>query len=739
MSKYWIASLPLPASSTLLTQVLTPDPRTPSVAVFRNQVLQATPSLQRRARLLAADAHFSYVSPFPIPFPYEIEPPGPDDPEPDDKGGYIERWLRDREAVHEQPPRDPASVLRKYTPKIRDEPRELIGLSETGLRDCVPHLNVGDAFALLGTPAFTDPDEPGPTSEMAPSNIEDAKGARQELIDVLSGHAVLMSADSNADANGAPANAPAFAPWSLRYSGHQFGTWAGQLGDGRATSILVTPHPSDPDLTYELQLKGAGRTPFSRSADGLAVLRSSIREYLCSEAMHAIGIPTTRSLALISLPGLPVARERMETACVLTRLAPSFLRIGSFEALSPPAHQFVFGGGQQPAHLSALRTLSAYVADHVLRLGLPEGAAVGQALLLEAARRNARMAAGWQAYGFMHGVINTDNVSIMGLTIDYGPYAFMDVFDPFHICNHTDEEGRYAYRYQPNMIIYALRALLNALAPLIGAEAELGGRAVSADWPAGADTAQLDAWRARGVVEAKDALEKEAQATMAEEYGRLMRRRLALRRHDPTDETTLVKPLLDLMAAHKLDFPGTFRTLATGFTPSMLSGGPTKTNGSSDPTPGSSEADAPLQRLLARLLANAPDAERLDHAQASADWIAWLDAYARRVANEASEWSSDGTTTDVERTGAARAANPRFVLRQWVLEEVIAAVEKDAMRGRRMLAKVLHMACNPFEPWGAEDAAPDEEAELSVEEREERRYCGLGEKKMLGFQCSCSS
>ena len=188
----------------------------------------------------------------------------------------------------------------------------------------------------------------------------------------------------------------------------------------------MTPHPSDPELTYELQLKGAGRTPFSRRADGLAVVRSSVREYLCAEgeqphslsivilsqrddpAVNALGIPTTRSLSIISLPSVPVIRERRESACIVTRVAPSFLRIGSFEALNPPVEMFLLGGGQQPADLEALRVLGKWVVDQVLRIEIPEGSAWGRELILECTRRNARMVAGWQAYGFMHGVINTD-------------------------------------------------------------------------------------------------------------------------------------------------------------------------------------------------------------------------------------------------------------------------------------------------------------------------------------------
>ncbi|TFK72950.1 UPF0061-domain-containing protein [Pluteus cervinus] len=713
--KHSLSDLPLPPPATWLTRNLTPDPSTPSVAEFRNKVLTNTPSLQRRARLLSAESHFSYVTPMPMPFPYDIDPPSPSD-EVQNKGEYIEKWLAQREAIHNEK-LSQTSPLRKYFPRNRDQARELIGLSETGLRDCLPHLDVGDAFSLIGAPTLANSfSEEG---DGAPSDSEGEVAARRDLVDVLSGYAVLMNNESESTS---------FAPWSLRYSGHQFGSWAGQLGDGRAISVLVTPHPSNPDLTYELQLKGAGRTPFSRSADGLAVLRSSIREYLCSEAMQALGIPTTRSLSLISLPALQVQREKAETACIFTRVAPSFLRIGCFEAFNGPTEMFFFGGGQQKPNWDGLRVLGEYVSKHVLKLNLGEGEAWGTKLVLEVSRRNAKMVAGWQAYGFMHGVINTDNVSLLGLTIDYGPYAFMDVFDSFHICNHTDEGGRYAYKYQPNMIIYALRALLNALAPLIGAEHEFGDRAVPAGWANDISKEKIDEWRRKGL-ELRPELERVAQQETADEYGRLLRKRLALRRVEPTDETRLFKPLLDIMETHKLDFHGTFRTLST-FKPSLL-----EHQGQPNGKAATKGVPPDLESFITTLLAFTPQKQTMQYDQATTEWLQWLDKYAERIESEKDLW---GTDRDAERTAAAKSANPRFVLRQWLLEEVIHKVERDADSGKRVLAKVMHMACNPFEPWGAEGDAR-EESDFTPEEKEERRYCGMGDTKMLGFQCSCSS
>ena len=264
------------------------------------------------------------------------------------------------------------------------------------------------------------------------------------------------------------------------YSGHQFGTWAGQLGDGRA---LLLGEMATPLGALEFQLKGSGLTPFSRMGDGRAVLRSSIREFLCSEAMHGLGIPTTRALALVGSP-LPVRRETLETAAVVTRVAPSFLRFGHFEHF---AHT-----KPDPA---ALKTL----ADAVIARFYPEAAGASQpyAALLEAVtRRTATLLAQWQAVGFCHGVMNTDNMSILGLTIDYGPFGFLDAFEPNHICNHSDHQGRYAWARQPNVALWNLHALAQALLPLMGDDTDTALAALQA-YHTAYPQAMLNAWRAK--------------------------------------------------------------------------------------------------------------------------------------------------------------------------------------------------------------------------------------------------
>jgi uncharacterized protein YdiU (UPF0061 family) len=245
-------------------------------------------------------------------------------------------------------------------------------------------------------------------------------------------------------------------PLASVYSGHQFGVWAGQLGDGRA--ILLGETEDEGRGGLEVQLKGAGRTPYSRMGDGRAVLRSSIREFLCSEAMHGLGIPTTRALCVTGSDAR-VRREELETAAVVTRVAPSFIRFGHFEHFAANQHE------------DALRKLADYVIDRYYPACRTTGRFNGNAYaaFLEAvSERTAALLAQWQAVGFCHGVMNTDNMSILGLTIDYGPFQFLDGFDPRHICNHSDTSGRYAFNQQPNVAYWNLFCLAQALLPLIG-------------------------------------------------------------------------------------------------------------------------------------------------------------------------------------------------------------------------------------------------------------------------------
>jgi len=269
--------------------------------------------------------------------------------------------------------------------------------------------------------------------------LEPAEFATREFIETFTGNRTPESA----------------VPVAAVYSGHQFGVWAGQLGDGRAILLGDVPDCSGSGHDWlELQLKGSGLTPYSRMGDGRAVLRSSIREFLCSEAMHGLGIASSRALCVTGSDQY-VMRERPETAAVVTRIAPTFVRFGSFE------HWYYNG------KLEELRILADYVIDRFTP-ALRAADNPYQALLQEATRRTAHLMAAWQSVGFMHGVMNTDNMSILGLTLDYGPFGFMEGFDPQHICNHTDSQGRYSYRMQPQMGEWNCYALGQALLPLIG-------------------------------------------------------------------------------------------------------------------------------------------------------------------------------------------------------------------------------------------------------------------------------
>ncbi|MCX6073460.1 MAG: YdiU family protein [Campylobacterales bacterium] len=238
-------------------------------------------------------------------------------------------------------------------------------------------------------------------------------------------------------------------PYAMCYAGHQFGYYVPRLGDGRAINLGEING-------WNLQLKGSGQTLYSRQGDGRAVLRSSIREYLISEAMHALGIPTSRALALISSDE-KVARERWEKGAIVLRLAPSWIRFGSFE--------YFFHTNQH----DKLQKLADFCITQSYPQFLDQEECYGK-MFGEIVKRTAEMIAHWQSVGFNHGVMNTDNMSAIGITIDYGPYAFLDTFESGYICNHTDHEGRYSFDNQPRIGHWNLSQLGRALSPLITQE-----------------------------------------------------------------------------------------------------------------------------------------------------------------------------------------------------------------------------------------------------------------------------
>lgn len=394
-------------------------------------------------------------------------------------------------------------------------------------------------------------------------------------------------------------------PLAAVYSGHQFGVWAGQLGDGRAILLgdVVSKHQN---TRLELQLKGAGETPYSRMGDGRAVLRSSIREYLCSEAMAALGIPTSRALCVIGSEQR-VMRETLETTAVVTRIAPSFVRIGSFE------HWYYNN------QYDALKTL----ADHVISQFYPELMGVAnpyQALLTEVTRRTAHLIAQWQAVGFMHGVMNTDNMSILGLTLDYGPFGFMEAYDPHHICNHSDQQGRYAYHKQPQIGHWNCFALGQALLPLIGSTeaTEDALTCYSVQYHA-----KLDA---------------------------LLHAKLGLVTTQ-TDDTQLLDTMFTLMQDNHVDFTLFFRCL-----------GSLRVNDSSN--------DTALRNMF------------IDHT----GFDTWVAQYRKRLKIENSQ--------DQSRTLAMHACNPKYVLRNYLVQT---AIEKAQNKDYSEVHQLLRILEKPFD------------------------------------------
>ncbi|MDP4571410.1 YdiU family protein [Pseudomonas sp. LPH60] len=244
-------------------------------------------------------------------------------------------------------------------------------------------------------------------------------------------------------------------PRAMVYSGHQFGSYNPQLGDGRG--LLLGEVYNQAGEHWDLHLKGAGQTPYSRMGDGRAVLRSSIREFLASEALHALGIPSSRALCVIG-SDTPVWREKQERGAMVLRLAPSHVRFGHFE---------YFYYTKKPEQQKQL-------GEHVLALHFPECLEQPEpylAMFREIVERNAELIAKWQAYGFCHGVMNTDNMSILGITFDFGPFAFLDDFDAHFICNHSDDQGRYSFSNQVPVGQWNLSALAQALTPFISVEA----------------------------------------------------------------------------------------------------------------------------------------------------------------------------------------------------------------------------------------------------------------------------
>lgn len=304
------------------------------------------------------------------------------------------------------------------------------------------------------------------------------------------------------------------APLAMKYAGHQFGYYNPDLGDGRG--LLMGQFRSEAGQLLDLHLKGSGKTPYSRMGDGRAVLRSSIREFLASEALHHLGIPTTRALA-ITTSNEPVRRETKENATMLMRLSDSHIRFGSFE-------HFYY-----TEQFGKLTHLADYVIEHHFKEAR-DAENPYDALSILVAKKTATLIAKWQAFGFAHGVLNTDNMSITGHTFDYGPYGFMENYDPHYICNHSDDQGRYAFNRQPAIGHWNLQALAQALSPLLSDKAP---------------SKMLETY----------------QTTFLDHYHQLMSEKLGLSQLKPNDKS-IYQDLLDLMEGYQVDYSLFFRHLS---------------------------------------------------------------------------------------------------------------------------------------------------------------------------------
>jgi serine/tyrosine/threonine adenylyltransferase len=315
---------------------------------------------------------------------------------------------------------------------------------------------------------------------------------------------------------------PAATPIAQAYAGHQFGGFSPQLGDGRA--ILLGEVIGRDGQRRDLQLKGSGPTPFSRRGDGRAALGPVLREYIVAEAMYALGVPTTRALAAITT-GEHVLRERPLPGGVLTRVAASHIRVGTF--------QFFAARGDT----EAVRALADYVIDHHYADARGDGNPV-RALLAAVATRQAKLIAQWLCLGFVHGVMNTDNMAVSGETIDYGPCAFMDAFSPAQVYSSIDTQGRYAYGKQPDMGLWNLTRFAETLLPLLHEQEE-------------------------AVQIAEEALDAFSKAFTAAHTAGLLRKAGLPWRGSPVEaDIALVRDLLKLMAEQRADFTLTFRQLA---------------------------------------------------------------------------------------------------------------------------------------------------------------------------------
>ncbi|MBT8219965.1 MAG: YdiU family protein [Bacteroidia bacterium] len=413
-------------------------------------------------------------------------------------------------------------------------------------------------------------------------------------------------------------------PYAMCYGGHQFGQWAGQLGDGRAINLAEVVQN---DQRWALQIKGAGLTPYSRSADGLAVLRSSIREYLCSEAMHHLGVPTTRALSLV-LTGDEVLRDIMydgnsayEKGAIVCRVSPSFVRFGNFQMFAA-----------QRDHEN-LRKLADYTIQYFYpELGTPSKDAY-IAFFKAVVERTLAMIIHWQRVGFVHGVMNTDNMSILGLTIDYGPYGWLEDYDPNWTPNTTDRQTRrYRFGHQPQVALWNLAQLANALYPLVEEQEPF--------------VEILEGYK----------------TSYSGRYYDMMSAKLGIEFQDASD-IKLIQELVDTLQLTETDMTIFFRRLTDYSTATIYSD------------------DKVLDHIKEAFYA--PQELQGDVLES---WYSWIKKYLDRLKME--------KVSDEERRSNMNMINPKYVLRNYMAQ---LAIEKAEEGNYDLLSEIYQLLLNPYE------------------------------------------
>ena len=572
---------------------------------------------------------------------------------------------------HELGPRMVKSALYTYVRPEESEEPELLGVSRTAMKDI---------------------------------GLIDGQENTEEFKNTVAGNKIWWDSQSE----------EGIYPWAQCYGGYQFGSWAGQLGDGRAISLFESTNPST-QVRYEIQLKGAGTTPYSRFADGKAILRSSIREFFVSEALNGMHIPTTRALSLTLAPKSRVRRERLEPGAIVARFAQSWLRIGTFDIIRARGDR------------KLIRRLSDYVAEHVYpgweslparqedsskpainaAQSVPRDTIQGAGDLEEnrytrlyraIARNNALTVAKWQAYAFTNGVLNTDNTSLLGLSLDFGPFAFLDNFDPNYTPNHDDHALRYCYKNQPSIIWWNLVRLGESMGELIGAGSRVDDTEFIVEGVSEAFAPDLIK-RAETLIQNGG---EEYKAVFLAEYKRLMGVRLGLLSQEESDFEQLFSELLDTLEALELDFNHFFRRLSSVKVADLKT-----------------EEQRKEKAAIFFHSEGMTKTSNVDEASARERVASWLSRWVDRVKQD---W---GSSQDEEREVAMKRVNPKFIPRSWVLDEIIQRVEHQGERD--VIKRAIHMAEHPFEDsWGGD-------------EKEEERWCADVPRQGRMMQCSCSS